>query len=197
MRDKGYSSEQIAAYGATEQPAIAARMTPHLRMTFIGTACAALGVGTSLAAVLTFPKFSDRDVGAAWAVVALITAVLTFVICVLQVAVWRRAMASWRGIRIQDLRGEARLSWIIHVVSYAVVLVGMWACIAGAADAGWSATAGLLLAATMLLIIAGQVLAGVQYLRPSGPPGTVPAHMRRLVRRADRREGRRTSSNQR
>ena len=197
MRDEGYSSEQIAAYGATAQPAIAARMTPHLRMTFIGTACAALGVGTSLAAVLTFPKFSDREVGAAWAVVALITAVLVFAICVLQVVVWRRAMASWRGIRIQDLRGEARLSWIIHLVSYAVVLVGMWACIAGAADAGWSATAGVLLAATMLLIIAGQVLAGVQYLRPSGPPGTVPAHMRRLVRRADRREGRRTSSNQR
>ncbi len=33
MRDEGYSSEQIAAYGATAQPAIAARMTPHLRMT--------------------------------------------------------------------------------------------------------------------------------------------------------------------
>jgi hypothetical protein len=191
MRDEGYSSEEIAAYGATAQPAIAARMTPHLRMTVIGTGCAALGVVTSLLALLTFPEFSGPNTGALWAVVALNTAVLMLAICVVQVLVWRRAMASWRGLRIQDLRGEARLSWITHLISYVVVLVGMWTCLAGAAEAGWSATAGLLLAATLLLIIAGQVLAGVQYLRPSGPPGTVPAHMRRLVRRSERREGRR------
>ena len=43
MGDEGYSSEQIAAYGATAQPAIAARMTPHLRMTFIGAVCRAGG----------------------------------------------------------------------------------------------------------------------------------------------------------
>jgi len=197
MRDQGYSSEQIAAYGATAQPAIAARMIPHLRMTVIGLACAAVSVVTSLAAVLTFPQFSARNTGEVWAAIALITAGLMFAICAVQALVWRRAMASWRGIRIQDLRGEARLSWIIHLISYPVVLLGMWACIAGAADAGWATTAGLLLTVTMLLIIAGQVLAGVQYLRPSGPPGTIPAHMRRLVRRGERREGRRTSANQR
>ncbi len=197
MRDEEYSSKQIAAYGATAQPAIAARMTPHLRMTLIGSVCAALAVAASLMAVLTVPRFNDRNTGPTWAVVALIMAVLMLAICISQVLVWRRAMASWRGVRIQDLRGEARLSWIVHLISYAVVLVGMWACIAGAADIGWSATAGLLLTATMLLLIAGQVLAGVQYLRPSGPPGTIPAHMRRLVRRAERREGRRTSTNQR
>jgi hypothetical protein len=191
MRDERYSSEQIAAYGATAQPAIAARMTPHLRMTLIGAACAGLGVLTSLAALVMFPKFSDRDTGAGWAIVALITAVLMLAVCAIQVIVWRRAMASWRGVRIQDLQGERRLSWITHLVSYAVVLAGMWACLAGSADAGWSATAGILLAVTMVLIIAGQVLAGVQYLRPSGPPGTVPAHMRRLVRRAEARQGRR------
>ena len=44
----------------------------------------------------------------------------------------------------------------------------MWACLAGGTAAGWSATAGILLVVTMVLIIAGQVLAGVQYLRPSG-----------------------------
>jgi hypothetical protein len=32
----------------------------------------------------------------------------------------------------------------------------------------------------LLLVIAAQVLAGVQFLRPSGPPGTLPAHIRRL-----------------
>jgi hypothetical protein len=187
MRDEAYSSEQIAAYGATAQPAIAARMTPHLRMTMAGAACALLGVVTSLIALLIFPRFNDRDTGAGWAVVALATSLVMLTICVIQVLVWRRAMASWRGQRIQDLHGERRLSWITHLVSYAVVLAGMWACIAGAADAGWSASSAVLLAVTLMLLVAAQVLAGVQYLRPSGPPGTIPAHMRRLVARANRR----------
>src|SRR5829696_7972157 len=134
MADEEYSTEQIAAYGATAQPAIAARMTPHLRMTLIGAACAGLAVLTSLAALLTFPMFSDRDTGAGWAVVALVSAVLMLVVCGIQVAVWRRAMASWRGVRMQDLQGERRLSWITHLVSYAVVLAGMWACLAGPDD---------------------------------------------------------------
>ena len=33
---------------------------------------------------------------------------------------------------------------------------------------------------TLLFVLAAQVLAGVQFLRPSGPPGTLPAHIRRL-----------------
>jgi hypothetical protein len=54
-------------------------------------------------------------------------------------------------------------------------------------DAGLTATAAALLAITLLLIILGQVFAGVQYLRSSGPPGTLPAHMRRLIQRSHRR----------
>ena len=80
-------------------------------------------------------------------------------------------MASWRGERIQDLHGEARLSWITHLVSYAVALVGLFGCMAASADAGWSSNAAVLLGLALLLILAAQVLAGVQYLRPSGPPG--------------------------
>jgi hypothetical protein len=190
MRDEEYQPEEIGAYGATAQPAIAARMTPHLRMTLAGAACAVVGALTAVVAVVTFPDFSGPTLGATWAVVALVCAVLMLAICVIQVLVWRRAMASWRGIRMQDLRAEARLSWIVHVISYAVVLVALWACIAGSADAGWTTTAAALLAFTMLFVIAGQVLAGVQYLRPSGPPGTLPAHMRRLVERVHREQGR-------
>jgi len=39
----------------------------------------------------------------------------------------------------------------------------------------------------LVLLLAAQVLAGVQYLRPSGPPGTVPTHMRRMMERQSRR----------
>jgi hypothetical protein len=181
MRDEQYQPDQIGAYGATAQPAVAARMTPHLRMTLAGAVCAVLGVLTAIGAIGTYPAFSANDTGFGWAVVALVTAVAMLAICVIQVLVWRRAMASWRGVRIQDLHGEARLSWITHLVSYGIVLVALWACIAGSVEAGLTATAAVLLAVTLLFIIGGQVLAGVQYLRPSGPPGTLPAHMRRLI----------------
>jgi hypothetical protein len=57
--DQGYSAEQIAAYGASEQPAIAARMAPHLRMTYIGTGCAVLAVVGAAAALISYPSFDE------------------------------------------------------------------------------------------------------------------------------------------
>jgi len=171
---------QIAAYGATAQPAIAARMTPHLRLTMIGTACAALGVVAAAAAVVMFPSFAGAGPGLAWAVGALISAVLMLAICVIQVVVWRRAMASWLGKRAHDLHSGKRLSWIVHVVSYAVALAALFTCMAGSAAAGWSSASAVLLAVTLLLVFAAQLLAGVQFLRTSGPPGTLPAHIRRM-----------------
>jgi len=184
--DQGYSPDQIAAYGSSEQPAIAARMAPHLLMTYIGTGCALASVGFAAVALANYPSFSDRS-GDGWAITALIAAVAMLAVCVIQVAVWRRAMASWRGIRPEDLHAEARLSWGAHIGSYAVAVVGLLACMAGSADAGWTATSAVLLALTLVLLLTAQVLAGVQYLRPSGPPGTVPAHMRRILQRQNRR----------
>jgi hypothetical protein len=177
--DEGLA-RQIAAYGASAQPAIAARMTPHLRLTLIGTACAVLGVVAAAAAVVMFPSFAGAGPGLAWAVGALISAVLMLAICVIQVVVWRRAMASWLGKRAHDLHGEKRLSWIVHVVSYAVALAALFTCMAGSAAAGWSSASAVLLAVTLLLVFAAQLLAGVQFLRTSGPPGTLPAHIRRM-----------------
>ena len=187
MRDAEYSAGQIPAYGATEQPAIAARMAPHLRMTYAGVVCAAASVGAAAAALAVFPFFTDDRTGLGWAIAALVAAVLMLAVCVIQLAVWRRAMASWRGQRLQDLHAEARLSWFAHLASYLVALLGLLACMAASAEAGWTATAAVLLAFTLLLILAAQILAGVQFLRASGPPGTLPAHMRRIVARAQPR----------
>jgi hypothetical protein len=120
-------------------------------------------------------------------VTALIAAVAMLAACVIQFAVWRRAMASWRGVRPEDLHAEARLSWITHLASYGIALVALIACMAGSAEAGWTATAAVLLAFSLLMVLAAQVLGGVQFLRPGGPPGTLPAHMRRLIERAQPR----------
>ena len=187
MPDVEYPTGEVAAYGSTEQPAIAARMAPHLRLTQAGLACAVAGVVLAVAALVTFPSFTGGPEGRGWAVTALLAAVAMLAACLIQLLVWRRAMASWRGIRPEDLHAEARLSWITHLASYAIALVGLIACMAGSAEAGWTATAAVLLAFTLLLILAAQVLGGVQFLRPSGPPGTLPAHMRRLVARAQPR----------
>jgi hypothetical protein len=177
-------SRQVAAYGATAQPAIAARMAPHLRLTQIGTVCAGIAVIAAAAAVVVFPSFAGAGPGLAWAVGALVSAVLMFAICVMQVAVWRRAMASWLGKRPQDLGREKQLSWIAHLVSYAVALLTLFTTMSGSAAAGWSSASAVLLALTLFLVLAAQVLAGVQFLRPSGPPGTLPAHIRRLSRKS-------------
>jgi hypothetical protein len=186
MPDVEYPGE-VAAYGSTEQPAIAARMAPHLRLVTAGLACGVVAVVLAVAALVTFPSFTGASEGRGWAVTAVAVAVVMLAACVIQFAVWRRAMASWRGIRPEDLHAEARLSWITHLASYAIALVGLIACMAASSEAGWTATSATLLAITLLFIVAAQVLAGVQFLRPSGPPGTLPAHMRRLIDRAQPR----------
>jgi hypothetical protein len=180
MTDAQDPSRVIAAYGASAQPAIAARMAPHLRLTEVGAVCAALAVLAAAIAVVLFPSFAGAGAGRSWAIGALVSAGLMLAICVIQVAVWRRALASWSGRRVQDLHAEARLSWIVHLLSYAVALAALFTCMEGSAGAGWITTSAVLLTGTLFLLIAAQVLAGVQFLRPSGPPGTLPAHIRRL-----------------
>ena len=188
MRDEEYQADQVGAYGAREQPALAARMTPHLRLTQAGTVSAALSVLASVAALLTFPRFTTASSGEGWAVLALVAALAMLAICVVQVLAWRQAMRWWRGERDAGPVTLARVSWWLHVVSYAVALVALWACIAGSAYAGWQATAAALLALALLLVLAAQVLGAVQYVRPEGPPGTVPTHMRRLLARERARQ---------
>ena len=126
-------SQQVAAYGDTAQPAIAARMAPHLRLTQIGAASALLSVIAAAAAVIMFPSFAGAGPGLAWAVGALVSAGLMLIICVIQVVVWRRAMASWLGKRVPDLRVETQLSWIAHLMSYAVALAALFTTMAGSA----------------------------------------------------------------
>lgn len=195
--DQGYSAAEIGAYGDQQQPAIAARMAPQLRMVQIGGVAAVAGVGCAVGAVARFPAFEVGDGGGAWAVVALVGAVAMLAIAAIQLLTWQRALASWRGQRPQDLNGERRLSWIAHLVSYLVVLVVLLATMGGSAYATWQATAATFLALTLLFVVTAQVLAGVQFLRPSGPPGTLPAHMRRLMARAQANEDRRAEAEDR
>jgi hypothetical protein len=189
MRDEEYQADQLAAYGASGQPAVAARMTPHLRMTQVGAGAAVASVLMAVGAVVTFPRFTTAtESGIRWAVVQVVCCVVMVAICVLQLLAWRQAMAWWRGERASGPVTLAPISWWAHVLSYLVAIGGLFAAMAGSAAAGWSATASVLLALSLVLLLAGQILGGVQYVRASGPPGTVPTHMRRLLARERARQ---------
>jgi len=189
MRDEEYQADQIPAYGAREQPAAAARMTPHLRMTQVGAGAAGASVAVSVAALATFPRFTTAGTsGIGWAVLMLVCCVLMTAICAFQLLAWRQMMAWWRGRRKAAPAKLTPVSWWLHVGSYLVAVTALWAAMAGSAAAGWSATAAVLLAVALLLVLAAQILGGVQYVRASGPPGTVPAHMRKLIARERARQ---------
>jgi len=186
MRDEEYAPGH-SPDGVDAPSTIAARMAPHLRLTGLGTASAALAVIAAVAAMLTSPKVGPDarggQAGEMWVLVALVCAVVLLAICGFQLWGWLRAMAEWRDQRQLSLGWVRKVSWVAHLASYVVVLVALWACIAGGVAAGAAATSPTLLAATLLLMLAAQTLAGVQYVREAGPPGTVPTHLRRLIER--------------
>jgi hypothetical protein len=173
--------------GFDPQPEVAARMAPQLRLTQAGNGVAVLALVFSLAAVFTFPDVFASQNGKAWAISALVASAVMLAICTFQHLAWLRAMAIWNGGRIDDLRPWRRVSLALHLLSYPVVLFGLWAGISGSVAAGTSATAAALLAFALLFLLLAQVLAGVQYLRTDGPPGTIPAYLRRLSEEIQRR----------
>ena len=186
MRDEEYQAEQIPAYGAHEQPAIAARTGRHLRVVQFGTLAGLAAVLLAGIALLLYPDINGRYEGRGWAVTLTVCAVAMLVICVVQLRSWVRALAVWRDRPTSSPGRLLQVSWVAHLVSYAVVLVAIWATIVGVIEAGWTATSSVLMLLTLLALVAAQTLAGVQYVRAAGPPGTLPAHMRRLVARENR-----------
>lgn len=189
--DLDFSAGRLPAYGSTEQPAIADRMTPYLRMTQAGAVVALLGVVAAVVGMLRYPSFAGSGSDGAWMATVVTSAVLMLLLCAGQVLLWRRAYASWRGLRPSSLRTQTRLSWVLHLVSYPVALAALLGGMAASAATGWTTSAAVWLTLAMVLVIVAQVFGAVQYLRPDGPPGTIPAHMRRLAawtaekRRAD------------
>lgn len=188
MRDEEYRPDQIPDYGLVAQPALVERMTPHLRLTQTGVGLAVLALVCAVVGLVTFPRFPG--VTRTDPVVGLVCAVLVLAITGFQLFCWRRAITEWRGVTDYDLQALVRPSYVAHLASYVVVLVALWVGIQGSSQAGWTATSAVFLTLSLFGLVAAQICGGVQYLRASGPPGTVPAHMRSLVRRANRATGR-------
>lgn len=180
MGRQDYAVSEIGAYGVRAQPAVVARMRPHLRLTRIGVVASAVAVGAAIGALATFAQFTGW--GLLFPLLLLGAAVVMAAVCALQAWVWSEAMAEWSGRRDVNLARWVGPSYAAHVVSYVAGLVG----IAGAAwlmgDAG-PATASFWWALVAVSALVGaQLTAAVEFLRLDGPPGTLPAHFRRLLR---------------
>lgn len=178
MRDEQYAPEDLPSYGAHEQPAIVSRTARHLRTTRLGIAVAALGLVCAVAGLLTYPDLDGVFAGRGWVVAVVWSSVAMLVLCVWQHLSWRRASAVWHGLRSNDLGAVVAASWIVHLVSYAVALIALVVSVIALFEVGWFATTAVFVLLALVAILGGQVLAGVQYVRAEGPPGTVPARLR-------------------
>ncbi|QGN33791.1 hypothetical protein [Microlunatus sp. Gsoil 973] len=140
-----------------------------------------VGTGLSLLA-LAAAKIADQPgvEGYGFRLMSWIAAVVLLVCCGVNAWCWHSQLRQWRSGGDEGYQQRRRLSLIAHLVSYAAVLVGMFSAIEGSALAGFASGAGTLDGIAFILMIFGQIFGGTQYLRRSGPPGTVPTYLRRL-----------------
>lgn len=189
MRDQVYRRDQIPAYGGAAQPALAERMRPLLRLSQIGNGLAVVAVLLALAAVLTYADYYGDFVGRGWTIAAFVLSLLLLAVCTFQHLSWQRAMSVWQGQGSADLAQVSRASFVAQIVSYVLVAGALVSITASIITASWAATSSILSLLSLLFMVAAQILAGVQYVRDSGPPGALPAHMHKAIESQHRRRG--------
>src|SRR5580765_2201910 len=101
----------------------------------IGTALAAVSTIAALLGAVTFPSLIG-DAGRLEARVAVSSALVMLIICGYQTVAWYLAWREWSGERDSDLRAFGVVSFVAHLVSYVVVLVGMWNMLSAMVIAG-------------------------------------------------------------
>ena len=150
----------------------------QLALIVIGAVLALGSLATAVAGLLAFP-FDSADVLGYPVSGTVGSAVLT--VCNLVILlVWAVAVGRVRAGRQFVERPWRIVALTAHIMSYAATLVAMFGALAASALAGWDSPSGVLFGLAFLLAIFGQILAGSQDLRDSGPPATVPTYLRRL-----------------
>ncbi|TDT30011.1 hypothetical protein [Naumannella halotolerans] len=141
------------------------------RTAAVGTVIALICLlGVIIAPALSFVGFS------LWAVLTITTALVMVAICGFQFSVWNRVQRGDASVwRLQTM------SWAGHLLSYLIALLGLVAgLVTMSVDGPLSLAFWIALLAGLALLLA-QSTAAVQFLRRGGPPGTIPAHIRRLI----------------
>lgn len=105
-------------------------------------------------------------------------------VCVVQLRLWNLARLRWStGGSTERLE---RVSWVLHLLSYAVVVAGIFAGVATSQRVGFAGSVATFATLALVPLVAAQVLGAVQHVRRHGPPGTVPTHVRALAARVER-----------
>jgi len=137
-----------------------------------------------IALVATVLGLAPALEGYGFRLMAAIAALVLTLCCGANAFCWQTELRVWRtgspSAADPGYRQRFRLSLVAHVVSYVAVLIGMYGTLEGSALAGWASGAGTLHGIAFILMIFGQIIGGTQYLRRSGPPGTIPTYIRRL-----------------
>jgi cation transport ATPase len=152
----------------------------QLSITAVGTVIAVGGAVSAVIGMIEYPWQSGNATGPARLTVA--GAGTVALSCLILLGCWLVASGGWRRADSGPYERLRRFALAVHVLSYVAVLVGMFGALAASALAGWDSPSGVYFGVGFLLIIFGQIAAGTQYLRSSGPAGTVPNHLRRLNR---------------
>ena len=137
---------------------------------------AALGLVSAVAALVTYPDIDGVLQGRGWTQAMVWCSAAMLVLCLWQHLSWLRATAVWHGRPQQRPGGRGG-----GLLDPAARLVRDLADRPGGLrhrlfEVGRFATTAVFLVLSLIVLLAAQVLAGVQYVTTEGPPGTVPAH---------------------
>lgn len=150
----------------------------------IGSILATASIILALLALTAASRGVTTTTALPWIITLLVCGGLIGLLCVMQQRLWLRAWNVWRVD--PTARVGERLSWIVHVVSYPVVVVGIFAGIAASHDVGFAGAVANWSTLALIPLIGAQVVGAVQYVRKDGPSGTIPTHVRTLAARIER-----------
>ena len=164
-----------------EQVALAQRRSLFVAL---GTLLATFALVLGLLALNATTTGAAPSTAVPWLVTLLVCAAAMGLICVVQQRLWNRAWRLW-GAGASNERLE-RTSWVLHLVSYPVVVVAIFAGVAASQAVGFAGSVATLATLALVPLIAAQVVGAVQHVRKDGPSGTIPTHVRRLAARIER-----------
>lgn len=159
------------------QPALAARTTRLLRFMAVGVLCGVVMAGAMVMASASMVRVDRRT--ELWPMAANVCAMLLALVAVMQFYLWWRARQEWSGQRDVALGSWLLPSrfgaWASYLLLVATPVSGLM--VAGRSTVGdrvwWLALVGSVLSVFVVLFAARF------WLDPVGPPGSVPALIRR------------------
>jgi hypothetical protein len=149
----------------------------------VGSILATLALILALLALNATTRGVTSTTAVPWIITLLVCAGAMGALCVVQQRLWLRAWNAWRAD--VPARGQ-RLSWVLHLVSYPVLVLGIFAGIAASHDVGFAGAVANFSTLALLPLIGSQVVGAVQHVRTEGSAGTIPTHVRRLAARIER-----------